>query len=87
MDSVRAGGAAQHLETERGQKVLTALDAIAQERDAEIATVALAWLASRPTVVSPIASARTVEQLPALLAVDDLRLTDQELTALTEASA
>lgn len=87
VDSARAGGAAQHLETERGQKVLTALDAIAQERDAEIATVALAWLASRPTVVSPIASARTVEQLPALLAVDDLRLTDQELTALTEASA
>ncbi len=87
VDSPRAGGAAQHLETERGQKVLTALDGIARERDAEIATVALAWLASRPTVVSPIASARTVEQLPALLAVDDLRLTDQELTALTEASA
>lgn len=87
VDSARAGGAAQHLETERGQKVLAALDEIARERDAEIATVALAWLASRPTVVSPIASARTVEQLPALLAVQDLRLTDQELTTLTEASA
>lgn len=87
VDSPRAGGAAPHLETERGQKVLAALDKVAQERDAEIATVALAWLASRPTVAAPIASARTVEQLPALVAVADLRLTDQELTELTEASA
>ncbi|WNI23448.1 aldo/keto reductase [Streptomyces sp. ITFR-16] len=87
VDSVRAGKAGAHLDSERGQKVLAALDAVARERDAEIATVALAWLASRPTVAAPIASARTVEQLPALLAVADLRLTDQELTTLTEASA
>ncbi|MFD0022857.1 aldo/keto reductase [Streptomyces sp. NPDC058382] len=87
VDSARAGGAAQHLETGRGQKVLAALDKVAQERNAEIATVALAWLASRPTVAAPIASARTVEQLPALVAVADLRLTDQDLAELTEASA
>lgn len=87
VDSARAGKAGAHLESERGQKVLAALDAVARERDAEIATVALAWLASRPTVAAPIASARTVEQLPALLAVADLRLTDRELTTLTEASA
>ncbi|MCX4675488.1 aldo/keto reductase [Streptomyces sp. NBC_01433] len=87
VDSARAEKAAQHLESEQGRKVLVALDRIAQEREAEIATVALAWLASRPTVVAPIASARTVEQLPALVAVAELRLTDQELAELTEASA
>ncbi|MEU1487263.1 aldo/keto reductase [Streptomyces sp. NPDC005752] len=87
VESARAEGAGKHLETERGRGVLTALDRIAQEHDAEIATVALAWLASRPTVTAPIASARTVEQLPALVAVADLRLTEQELTELTEASA
>lgn len=87
VESARAEGARQHLESERGQKVLAALDKVAKERDAEIATVALAWLASRPTVVAPIASARTVEQLPALLAVADLTLTEQELAELTEASA
>ncbi|MEU2672877.1 aldo/keto reductase [Streptomyces sp. NPDC007164] len=87
VESARAEGARQHLESERGQKVLAALDKVARERDAEIATVALAWLASRPTVVAPIASARTVEQLPALLAVADLTLTEQELAELTEASA
>ena len=86
VDSVRADGAAKHLETERGRKVLSALDRIAQEHDAEIATVALAWLASRPTVAAPIASARTVEQLPALVAVAGLRLTEEQLAELTAAS-
>ncbi len=87
VDSARAEGAAKHLETERGRKVLAALDEVARAHDAEVATVALAWLAAQPTVVAPIASARTVEQLPALLAVADLRLTDDELARLTEASA
>ncbi|MGK5554715.1 aldo/keto reductase [Actinomadura kijaniata] len=87
VDSARAGGAAQHLETERGRRVLAALDEIAEARGAAVATVALAWLAARPTVVAPIASARTVEQLPALLAVPGLELTDAEVAALTDASA
>ncbi|MEU3373581.1 aldo/keto reductase [Streptomyces sp. NPDC006711] len=87
VDSARAAGAGKHLETERGRKVLAALDRIAQEHDAEIATVALAWLAARPTVAAPIASARTVEQLPALLAVAELELTDAQISELTAASA
>ncbi|MFE1950283.1 MULTISPECIES: aldo/keto reductase [Streptomyces] len=87
VDSARAQGAARHLETARGQAVLTALDEIAKERDAQVATVALAWLAAQPTVTAPIASARTVEQLPALLAVADLELTESELQRLGRASA
>lgn len=87
VDSARAGGAAAHLETERGQRVLAALDAVAEERGAEHATVALAWLAAQPTVAAPLASARTVEQLPALLAVADLDLTEDEVARLTAASA
>ncbi|KAA0933797.1 aldo/keto reductase [Streptomyces apricus] len=86
VDSARAGSAGRHLESARGQRVLAALDEVAQERGAEIATVALAWLASRPTVGVPLASARTVAQLPALLAVADLELTDTDLTKLTLAS-
>ncbi|MFE5909866.1 aldo/keto reductase [Streptomyces wedmorensis] len=87
VDSVRAAGAGGHLDTERGRAVLSALDTVAEAHEAELASVALAWLASRPTVVAPIASARTVEQLPALVASADLTLTDAELTLLTEASA
>lgn len=87
VDSPRAEGAARHLETERGQKVLTALDEIARTHDVPVATVALAWLAAQPTVAAPIASARTVEQLPALVGVADLNLTETEIARLTEASA
>ncbi|MFF9803077.1 aldo/keto reductase, partial [Streptomyces rochei] len=87
VDSPRAGGAAKHLDTERGRKVLTALDEIARSHDAPVATVALAWLAARPTVAAPIASARTVEQLPALVGVAELALTEAEVARLTEASA
>ncbi|MFG2682960.1 aldo/keto reductase [Streptomyces sp. NPDC048392] len=86
VDSPRAGGAAKHLETERGRRVLTALDEIAEAHDAPVATVALAWLAAQPTVAAPIASARTVEQLPALLGVAELSLTEDEVGRLTRAS-
>ncbi|WP_228900390.1 aldo/keto reductase [Streptomyces sp. DH1] len=87
VDSPRAGGAARHLETERGRRVLAALDEIAGAHDAAVATVALAWLAAQPTVAAPIASARTVEQLPALLGVAELTLSEDEVRRLTQASA
>ncbi|MEU3188862.1 aldo/keto reductase [Streptomyces sp. NPDC006923] len=85
--SARAAGAGTYLGTERGAKVLDALDRIAGARGAEPATVALAWLAAQPTVVAPLASARTPEQLPALLAATELELTAEELGDLTAASA
>ncbi|MFD3453940.1 aldo/keto reductase [Streptomyces sp. NPDC058691] len=87
VDSPRAGGAGAYLESESGPRVLAALDEVAAAHGAEQASVALAWLRSRPTVVAPIASARTPEQLPALLASMELELTAQELELLTEASA
>ncbi|MFA1545542.1 aldo/keto reductase [Actinomadura chokoriensis] len=87
VDSVRAGRAAGHLETERGRRVLAALDIVAEEQDTAVATVALAWLAAQPTVAAPIASARTLDQLPPLLDVARTTLTDDQLKRLTEASA
>ncbi|MFF8015402.1 aldo/keto reductase [Streptomyces sp. NPDC007929] len=87
VESARAGGAAKHLETERGRRVLDALDKVAAAHGVPVATVALAWLAARPTVAAPIASARTVEQLPALLGVGELTLSETEVDALTAASA
>ncbi|MFJ5645599.1 aldo/keto reductase [Streptomyces sp. NPDC093223] len=79
-----AGG---YADTERGVKVLDALERIAAAREVEMATVALAWLGRQPTVTAPIASARTTEQLPALLAAQDLHLSDAELRTLTTASS
>ncbi|MEU1119127.1 MULTISPECIES: aldo/keto reductase [unclassified Streptomyces] len=87
VESARSSGVAQYVGSERGERVLTALDEIAEAHGAQVATVALAWLAAQPTVAAPIASARTVEQLPALLAVADLELTPAEIARLTAASA
>jgi len=90
VDSGRAGGMldpGKYLRTEQGPKVIAALDEIARAHQTEIATVALAWLAAQPTVTAPIASARNTTQLPALLAVAELKLTDAELAELGAASA
>jgi aryl-alcohol dehydrogenase-like predicted oxidoreductase len=89
VDSPRAAGAQEYLkgeQAERGVRVLAALDEVAAAHDAEPATVALAWLAAQPTVAAPIASARNVGQLGALVAVADLKLTAEELAKLTAAS-
>ena len=83
--SPRAEAALKYLD-ERGRRVLAALDEVAANHSAAVTTVALAWLASRPNVVAPIASARTPEQVPDLVAVAELKLTAAELEALTIAS-
>ncbi|MEE4541200.1 aldo/keto reductase [Streptomyces sp. V4-01] len=85
--SAREGKAAAYLAQERGPRVLAALDEVAAAHQAEVASVALAWLRAQPTVVAPIASARTPEQLPALLASAALTLTDAEVAALSAAAA
>ncbi|WP_409240257.1 aldo/keto reductase [Streptomyces sp. PA5.6] len=87
VESARSSRVEAYVGTERGERVLAALDEIAQAHGAQVPTVALAWLAAQPTVAAPIASARTVEQLPALLAVADLELTEAEVAALNAASA
>ncbi|MES9541642.1 MULTISPECIES: aldo/keto reductase [unclassified Actinomadura] len=87
VDSARAGSAARHLETERGHAVLAALDIVAEEQDVPVATVALAWLAAQPTVAAPIASARTLDQLPPLVEAAHTTLTADQLERLAEASS
>jgi aryl-alcohol dehydrogenase-like predicted oxidoreductase len=59
---------------------------IARGHDTEIASIALAWLRQQPTVVAPIASARTPEQLTSLTASTTIELSDDELARLSEAS-
>ena len=86
VDSPRAQGASAY-EGERGDRVLTALGQVADAHGVPVAAVALRWLADRPTVVSPIASGRSVEQLADLLPMQDLVLTEEERQALDAASA
>jgi aryl-alcohol dehydrogenase-like predicted oxidoreductase len=84
--AARQPTAARYL-TPAGLGVLAALDSVAAGHGVSPATVALAWLLTRPGVVAPLASARTVEQLPALLASAALDLTPDDVAVLDEASA
>jgi aryl-alcohol dehydrogenase-like predicted oxidoreductase len=86
VDSNRAEGAGAYL-NDKGRAVLKVLDEVAAARKEAVATIALAWLAAQPTVVAPIASARTPEQLPPLLRVAEVRLTQEEIAKLSAASA
>ncbi|WP_130288893.1 aldo/keto reductase [Pseudonocardia sediminis] len=86
MRMARAEGAKAYLD-ERGVRVLGVLDEVAAVHDVPVASVALAWLGAQPTVVAPIASARTLDQLAQILPSATLLLTPDELAALTEASS
>ena len=86
IDSPRAKGAEPYIGP-RGDAVLTALAEVAQAHGVRPAAVALGWLLTRPGVVAPLASARTLDQLQDLLAVGDLVLSADEVAALDTASA
>jgi aryl-alcohol dehydrogenase (NADP+) len=86
VDSPRAGSAGRSLD-DRGRGVLAALDAVAAAHGTSVTAVGLAWLRVQPGVVAPIASARSVDQLPDLLAGARLELADDEIAALSDASA
>ena len=82
VDSPRAGNAIKLLEDDRAVRILGALTGVADARGASMTAVALAWLRQQPTVGAPIASARSTEQLAALVESFDLVLSDEELAAL-----
>ena len=72
---------------ERGYAVLDALDEIAAAHDAPVAAVSLAWLRMQSTVLAPIASATSPEQVAELAGSATLVLSPAELAQLGEASA
>ncbi|WP_328447159.1 aldo/keto reductase [Amycolatopsis sp. NBC_00438] len=82
VDSPRAARASSYLDA-HGERVLAALDEVAQAHGVSVATVALAWLRVQPTVAAPIASARTPEQLTDLIASVALDLTTDEVASLS----
>lgn len=84
-DATRAQRARKHSHA-RGERTVEALVAIADAHAVTPGAVALAWLLAQPTVLAPIASARTPEQLADLLPMAALELTAAELAALDAAS-
>jgi len=73
--------------TERGFAVLDAIDKVAAGSGATPAQVALSWLAHRPGITAPIASATSVAQLRELLGGIELVLDAEARATLDAASA
>jgi len=84
--SPRGGGMARYLD-DKGLRILGALDQVSAQTEATVAEVALAWLASRPGVTAPIASATSVHQLDSLVRSTHLRLTTEQKQILSDAGA
>jgi len=84
--SVRGLRNVEYLEG-RGMRVLQALDEVAAETGAALATVTLAWTMAQPAVTAPIASATSLAQFAELAAALTLRLTPEQISKLDAASA
>lgn len=85
--SARGSGIGQKYLNERGLKILSALDEVAQAHDTVPAVIALAWLIHRPSITAPIASATSLDQFAQLAQAVEVKLTQAEVDQLNQASA
>ena len=81
------GGKMDSFFTDRGFKILEALDQVAASYRTTQASVALAWLIQRPSVTAPIVSATSIKQLESIIQSPKLDLDANALGLLTSASA
>jgi aryl-alcohol dehydrogenase-like predicted oxidoreductase len=85
--TARASGVQKNYMNDRGFAVLAAVEKVAEAAGATPAQVALSWIAHRPGITAPIASATSVEQLREILGGVDLRLDVEATATLDKASA
>ena len=83
VDSVRASAVVDY-QNDHGYGVIAALGTIAKSHNLSISAIALAWLRANPQVSTPIASARTVEQLLEIMKV--VELASDEVALLNKVS-
>jgi aryl-alcohol dehydrogenase-like predicted oxidoreductase len=84
--SGRASGVQQRYMNERGWAVLAAVEDVAKRLGTTPAQVALAWIAQRPGMTGPIASATTPAQLDELVGGIGLQLDDEAVATLDAVS-
>lgn len=84
-DSARLGGVKSYF-TERGWRTLSAVEQIATQRGKTPGQIALAWQLTQPVITSPIIGANSIAQLNDSLGAVGLRLTEEEVKLLDEAS-
>ena len=85
--TARASGVQKNYMNDRGFAVLDAVEAVAKKVEATPGQVALSFIAHRPGMTAPIASATSVVQLREMVAAIDVRLDEESTATLDRASA
>jgi len=85
--ATRADDEIHKFASERNFALLDQMEAMGKERGATIAQIALAWQLTQPVIASPIVGATNVAQLEESLGAVGLRLNEEEMQALDEASS
>jgi aryl-alcohol dehydrogenase-like predicted oxidoreductase len=85
--TARAVGVQKSYMTDRGFTIMAAVEKVAADAGATPAQVALSWLAHRPGITAPIASATSETQLKELVGGIALTLDAAAIQALDQASA
>jgi aryl-alcohol dehydrogenase-like predicted oxidoreductase len=85
--TARAAGVQKTYMNDRGFAILAAVEKVAAGLGATPAQVALSWLAHRPGITAPIASATSVAQLKEIVGGVELGLDAEATAALDQASA
>ncbi|MVZ66716.1 aldo/keto reductase [Sphingobacterium sp. DK4209] len=85
--SARGEGIQKRYWNERGQQIVKALSDVAAAYRTTSSSVALAWLLARPSITAPIASATKEEHLQSFVTAVQLRLGEDAIQKLNEASA
>lgn len=80
--SARGGGIEKYL-TPKGESILKALDAVAENHHAEPAEVALAWLIAARGVTAPIVSGTKPHHIDSFAKAVNLKLTPSEIALLS----
>lgn len=75
----------QRYATERGARILVALDEVARPRGIGLGQVALAWLVAQQAVTAAIVAVDDVAQFSEIAGAGRLKLTAEELARLTDA--
>ena len=84
--STRGQAMKQYL-NKRGLRILDALDKLAIQYHCSSASIALAWLMARKSITAPIVSATSLKQLDELVASTAIKLEEDSIRLLDDASA
>jgi len=84
--SKRGPGIKKYLD-QRGFKILSALDTLAQKYNTTQARIAIAWLLHKPEITAPIASATNQDQLFELLKAAEQSLSKEDMNYLDQESS